>query len=414
MNKDKIVINSKRQSSNMLNSLIPNNPMEASNLHQKSILARNKEGQVTLAIDIDGTIFEYDTYTKNQWGEPIEGAIDTINELKNKYNCYIILHTARGNDERKALENYLANNKLQYNELVMNKPIADMYIDDRAVKFIANDKVCINKKADSKPKFNIGDSVKWESEGEQDYYGTIEQVNSDKTYKIKTGDEYRKIEEDKLSPMTPFNDVLKDRVKIIDKKAYHDNKHLYKFCGWNEVKEEVLKLDKMKDSNKSISTTEKAIDRLMPLPSLWYEDKEGNRLYVDCDDMDTMNEIMENGGLQRCRMPLLVDSCCTDEGQLYRGESSFNCVEPIVLYLIGKGWKLTDAITVAACTCERCVNILLEETTGEIYEGRDTANTHCELCNIIDPEYDKWYNTKQEEVDKRNKENPVFVNEGLI
>lgn len=126
---NKINNNNTKTSFNRMNKATPSNPMK------KSIYAINNNGQITLVIDIDGTILQYDKYEKNKWGDPIEGAIETINELHDKYNCYIILFTAREDDEKEALRKYLAQHKLHYDELIMNKPKADFYIDDKAIQF---------------------------------------------------------------------------------------------------------------------------------------------------------------------------------------------------------------------------------------------------------------------------------------
>jgi 2'-5' RNA ligase/ribosomal protein L24 len=137
---------------------------------------------------------------------------------------------------------------------------------------------------------------------------------------------------------------------------------------------------------------QRAIDRLQPIPNLWYEDELGNKMIPDLTGDILPDEYMKNYPYQHARFPVVRDSICTDEGEIMSGETSFNCVTPIVLYLVTeRGWTLPDAITVAATNCERCMNILLEETTGEPYLERETSHTHCDLCAIVDPEYDMKY-----------------------
>jgi len=102
---------------------------------QKTIYAKNEKGQLVLAIDIDGTTLEYDGhYEKGVFGPPMENAVKVINEL-HEDGVYIIFHTARDEDERDALRKHLARYKFQYDELVMGKPKADMYVDDKALQF---------------------------------------------------------------------------------------------------------------------------------------------------------------------------------------------------------------------------------------------------------------------------------------
>jgi hypothetical protein len=110
---------------------------------------------------------------------------------------------------------------------------------------------------------------------------------------------------------------------------------------------------------------------------------------------------------QHSRSPELNDRICIRNApMLSEGHTTLNCIGPIVINLVqNKGWDFVDAIVIAASSCERCLNILLEETTGEPYDGRETSNTWCECCEMIDPEYDNHYKTViQPEIDKRIEE----------
>jgi len=105
---------------------------------------------MTYCFDIDGTIC---TLTNGDYkkAKPIQDRIDLINKLYAD-NHTIIFHTARGmgrfknNAEeaqslksitRKQLDNWDVN----YHELFMGKPAADLYIDDKGLsdeKFFGN------------------------------------------------------------------------------------------------------------------------------------------------------------------------------------------------------------------------------------------------------------------------------------
>lgn len=87
----------------------------------------------SICVDIDGVIFEYEKYQKNHWGNPIKGAVEALKELQQSY--HVILFTARGDAERKALVEHLKKHGMVYDELNMTKPIALFYIDDRGVRF---------------------------------------------------------------------------------------------------------------------------------------------------------------------------------------------------------------------------------------------------------------------------------------
>lgn len=104
----------------------------------KSQIEQNKkDSRKNVVVDVDGTIFEYKHYVKNKFGDPIKDAVETLNEIKE--NGYTItLHTARGEDEKEALEKHLKKYQINYDKLVMGKPIGKFYIDDRAIHFENN------------------------------------------------------------------------------------------------------------------------------------------------------------------------------------------------------------------------------------------------------------------------------------
>ena len=103
-----------------------------------------------ICIDIDGTICEtkkqHESYREIQ---PKPHAIRTIQNLKQKGH-YIILYTARHMKtcnhnigqvialQGKNLLDWLDEYNLPYDEIVFGKPLADIYIDDKAYKFTNN------------------------------------------------------------------------------------------------------------------------------------------------------------------------------------------------------------------------------------------------------------------------------------
>lgn len=194
------------------------------------------------------------------------------------------------------------------------------------------------------------------------------------------------------------------------------SKNLYKFSNWEEVKQEVLKTINNQPEDK---LKEKAIDRLQPVPFLWYEDEQGNRYYPP-EDPDEMlkfhDEILDGNKSQHLRMPYVQEDMITPDGTNIPMSTTINCIEPIVLYLINeRQWDMVSAIVIAGSTCERCLNILLEDATGEIYTERDNwrenkgPHTYCEFCSIIDPEYDKWYKEVWEPSLKEKKDQVLLI-----
>ena len=97
-------------------------------------------------IDLDGTICKNKTEDQNyQDVEPIEGAVDTLKNLKSEGH-YIIIYTARNMktfnnnlgkiiaNQSKIVIDWLAKYEIPYDELHFGKPVADYYIDDKAYR----------------------------------------------------------------------------------------------------------------------------------------------------------------------------------------------------------------------------------------------------------------------------------------
>ena len=82
------------------------------------------------AVDIDGTLCEESsTWWEYEKAVPIPEAINKINTLFGQ-NHLIILHTARFSKDREVTEQWLDKHKVRYHKLVMDKPRADVYVDN--------------------------------------------------------------------------------------------------------------------------------------------------------------------------------------------------------------------------------------------------------------------------------------------
>ena len=91
---------------------------------------RNK----TIAVDIDGTICTEERTFERPLAMPLAGAADALRQLKANGNT-VILWTGRGWEQYKVTKRWLDDNGMVYDQILMGKPIVDIFIDDRARHF---------------------------------------------------------------------------------------------------------------------------------------------------------------------------------------------------------------------------------------------------------------------------------------
>lgn len=92
--------------------------------------------QKKYCFDIDGTICQ-NTFGKYELARPIQERIDYINALFDS-GCEIIMFTARGSttgiDWKELTKSQLKSWGLKYSKLILGKPDADIFIDDKALE----------------------------------------------------------------------------------------------------------------------------------------------------------------------------------------------------------------------------------------------------------------------------------------
>lgn len=87
-----------------------------------------------IIIDLDGTICTEEKTFSRSLAEPLEGAIENINKLYDDGHT-IIIYSARTWMEFEMTTNWLKKHNVKYNQLILGKPIGDIWIDDRAINF---------------------------------------------------------------------------------------------------------------------------------------------------------------------------------------------------------------------------------------------------------------------------------------
>lgn len=107
----------------------------------------DKEESTVIAIDFDGVIhsFEHGFHDGTIYGIPIEGSIESIKKLSEKYK--IVIYTTKAKSDRPLINGktgielvweWLSKYELKdyISDITAEKPRAICYIDDKAIQFV--------------------------------------------------------------------------------------------------------------------------------------------------------------------------------------------------------------------------------------------------------------------------------------
>lgn len=92
----------------------------------------------TIMIDLDGVICTEERTFDRPLAKPLDGAKEAIEKLKAAGHT-IVIYTARGWAEFRYTKQWLVDHGIPHDGLHMGKPIADVWIDDRAIRFTSWD-----------------------------------------------------------------------------------------------------------------------------------------------------------------------------------------------------------------------------------------------------------------------------------
>ena len=85
-------------------------------------------------VDLDGVICTEERTFDRPLAKPLPGAREAIAALKAAGHT-VVVYTARGWAEFRTTKKWLEDHGIEHDGLHMGKPIADVWIDDRAVRF---------------------------------------------------------------------------------------------------------------------------------------------------------------------------------------------------------------------------------------------------------------------------------------
>ncbi len=85
-------------------------------------------------VDLDGVLCTEEVFLERPLAEPIAGAAEALRKLR-AAGYVVVIYTARGWGEYRVAKRWLADHGFEYDGLQMGKPVADVWIDDRAVRF---------------------------------------------------------------------------------------------------------------------------------------------------------------------------------------------------------------------------------------------------------------------------------------
>jgi len=88
----------------------------------------------TIMVDLDGVLCTEEGFLERPLAQPIAGAREALAKLR-AAGYIVVIYTARGWGEYRVAQQWLDDHGFEYDGLHMGKPVADVWIDDRAIRF---------------------------------------------------------------------------------------------------------------------------------------------------------------------------------------------------------------------------------------------------------------------------------------
>lgn len=90
-------------------------------------------------VDLDGTLCTEEKTFERSLATPLPGAREALERMRANGHT-IVIWTARGWEQYRISKDWLDRHGFPYDQIIMGKPIANLFIDDRARRFDGWDK----------------------------------------------------------------------------------------------------------------------------------------------------------------------------------------------------------------------------------------------------------------------------------
>lgn len=87
-----------------------------------------------IIVDLDGTICSEEKTYSRSLAQPKPGAVESLKEFEEAGHT-IIIYSGRSWPEYEMTFEWLKRNGVPFHQLILGKPIGDVWIDDRALEF---------------------------------------------------------------------------------------------------------------------------------------------------------------------------------------------------------------------------------------------------------------------------------------
>lgn len=116
-----------------------------------------------VCFDLDGTLAE-PTWPSPTIGEPIPEGVALLAEYVEK-DCAILVYTSRPASHRGAIWKWLQGNGIEVYDVITDKPLAGLYVDDRALRFERETPVVKLDEVSAEGYSRADDGTTWEMMG---------------------------------------------------------------------------------------------------------------------------------------------------------------------------------------------------------------------------------------------------------